>query len=769
MANSGKVLHLYVEVRSVGDEEGKELKNMVHGPDVFPQSQHEALNTPRSLVPPAGDLHKVGNSTQGLFTSKSPSRHAVSLQIHPGEEGQTTSQHGQCLPHDKMYQLLSALQPELKGGTSTLSQTRTTETEPFCGRDSRICGHFTAPPTPSGARKTYRQVGEGKRSIVTYSYIEKANIRSVGGHHTILGQNEPENPFRKAFNDQTIPFHFSENFSDPAGFNRQEIFCNANSKNTLTGSVIKPRCTPNFQHDMLNSIARNATHRALEEFGSPQLRRQLATANRPDRNYGTMHREQQRCHSWSGSPVVSRIARTLPANAHLVDLDQHRPLYGIPRNPVAHKLSSDARQPYVISCSTNVQSQAIPSQQVWKSDETLRQGYRHSPILPSSRPTDIQHEIPNKTISQPPHKQRVVKKTSPRQNNKVNFSLTSSSNQPASRGNKLHGEKSILSASSAEMTPNLVERATKPLEDRKSYSPTSSLSDTVKSDSTRSGHQSTEEFAPRTSSERNLFAQDQHWEKEPDQTRYSSDWVSPRLSYSGSRSPALCASLHRVGVITTAAIQEPQQERRVIPGKNSPVSFQHQSPHYTKDNNIPRQEDRHYDARYGCGLRDSPDIMRLCTQFSTNTPVKSTSQYHSTEPHFSSVRENANKENSSGDGDSLGMPLVMLSKGSRNDTTVLSSEEIHFMVPAQKEIRVEGLTCGEQSSALSQSSSGVTGSLVEVIQPERDSFSPVTSSQSSRRCSGTGNTAIHVRYQYFCTYLWDSTSIYYRAFYISTG
>lgn len=768
MENSGKVLHLYVEVRSVAGEEGIELKNMegthslmVHGPDVFPPSQHGSLNTPHELVPPVGDLHKVGNSTQGVFASKSPSRHPASLQIHLGKEGQTSSQHGQSLPHEEAYKLFSALQPKLKGGTGNLTRTQSTENEPFCGRDSRTFGHFTAPPTPSGARRSYGQVGEGKRSIVTYSYIEKANIRSVGGHNSKLCQNEPENPFRKALNDQTIPFHFSENFSIPAGYNRQEMFCNSNSKNSLTGSVINPKDSPNLQRTMFNSIARNATHRALEEFGSPQFRRQLATANRPDRSYGTLHSEQPRCHSWSGSPVVPRTARTLPVNAHLVDLYHHRPLHGIPSTLAAHKLSSDFRQPYAMSSSTNAQS---PSQQVWRSDETLRQGYRHSPIFPSSRPTSIQHQILNKAISQPPPNQALGQKTSqsPRQINKVNFSLASSSNQPPFSGSKLSGEKSISPVSSIEMPANIVEEPTKlfkPLDDRKSSSPTPSLSETMKS-----GHQSTEFFTG-TSSETNLFAHDQHWEKDPPQTGYSSGWASPHFSFRGSRSPAFCASLHRVGVKSTSAIQEPQQERKVIPRNNSPVSYPHQPPQSTGNNNIPRQEDRNYNGGYGCGLRDSPDIMKHCTQSNTNIQVKSTSQHHWREPHFSRVRESIHKESSSEVEDSLVMPLDM-DKDSQNDMTVLTCQETHFIAPAQKDIRGDSLTYGEHSSVLSQSSSGVTGSLVEVIHPERDSISPVTSGQNSRRSSGTGTTAIQVRYHYYCTQLCDSISVYYNAFFI---
>lgn len=748
MANSEKVLHLYVEVRSVADEERKELKNMegahsfmVHGPDVFSQSPHGALNTPHGLVPPAGDLRKVDRSTQGLFTNKSRTRYPVSLQFHSGE-GQTNSHHGPSGPHDEIYQLLSALQPELKGGTGNLVRTRSAESEPSCVKESRICGHFTAPPTPSGARKTSGQVGKGKQSIVTYRYIEKANIRSVGGHHRELCQNEPENPFKKAFNDQRMPFHFSENSSDPTGFSSQETHCNSNSKNTLTGSVIKPKDTPSLQNAMLNSIARNATHHALEEFGSPQLRRHLATANCPNTSYGTLHRDQPRCHSWSGSPVVPRIAKTLPANTHLVDLHQHKTLHGISRSTAAHKLSSDPRKPYVTSCSTNAQSRAISSQRVWMSDQALRQGYRHSPTLPSSRPTVIQHEVPNKTITQPPHNQTAGQKTSqsPQQNNKVNFSPTSLSNLPAFRGNKLRSEKSLLSAASTEMTPNL-EGATKlfiPLEDRKSSSPTPSLSDTVKSESTRSGQQSTEEFSTRTSSESNLFAQDQ----DPVQTRYSSGWASSHLPYRGSSSPAPCASLHGMGVMSPSAVQEPQEERRVIPGTNNPATYQHQSPQYTGDNNLLRQEDRHGDSGYGCGLRDSPDMMRLCTRFNSYIPVKSTSR----EPRFSRVRERTDKENSSEVGDSLDMPLVMLSKEIRNDSTVLSVEETCFMVPTEKERKVEGLAYRDQSSALSQSSSGVTGSLVEGNQPERDSFCPVTSSQTCQRSSSTGNRVIQVRY-----------------------
>ncbi|XP_046732511.1 uncharacterized protein LOC124403023 isoform X1 [Silurus meridionalis] len=660
MTNSGKVLHLYVEVRPVPDEERAKLKDikgaqtlMVHKPDIFPESQHGALNTPCSLVPPPVDERNVGSNSQGIFTSKSP----FDLHINPGGEGQAPLQTGVSLSHDEMYQLLSALQPELKRGTGNLKQTRSTENEPFCGRESRIYGHFTAPPTPSGARKTYGELDKGKLSIATFSYIKKANIRYVGGHPSIFCQNKPENPFRKSFNDQTISFHCHENFSNSLGLNGQESFCNSNSNNILTGSVIKPKDNISLQR---MRIARNSTHHALKEFGSPQLRPQLVTANYPDRCYGTLHRLQPRCHSWSGSPVVTRVARTLPAYTHPVDLYQHKSPHGIPRSPAAHKLSSDAGQHHFISCSANAQFQAIPNPQEWKSDETLKQEYKHSSVLPSSRPTAIQHQIPYKNIIQSPHKQTGSQKTSPQQNNKINFSLTSLSNGPAPRGNKVSVETNILSASSAsELTPNFVEEATNliiHLEDRKP-----SLN-TVKSESARSGQLNTEEFSTRTYPESNIVPQDEHWANKTQQksvkTQRSSGWGSPHLSFSGGRALAFCSNLHQVGVMSTSSIQEPCQQGRIIQGMNSPVSYQHSLPQYTGENSIQRQEDRHCDAGNGCGLGDSPDAVRPCTQFNSNIPVKTTLR----EPHFSRVKENTTKENTSEVGVSFGMPLGILSK-----------------------------------------------------------------------------------------------------------
>ncbi|TSK22593.1 PH and SEC7 domain-containing protein 1 [Bagarius yarrelli] len=731
MANPGNVFHLYVEVRSVAEEEGEKLKNiegvhsfMTHGPDVYPQSQHGAMNAPHGLVPPETNQHQVGNSPKGPSTCKSSSRHQVNLQIHPGKEEQTSSPHERNLTPNEIHHLLSALQLDLKEGKGSVTKTRSTESEPFGRRDFENYGHFTAPPTPSGARKAHGQISEGKQSIVTYKYIEKANIRSVGHNDSILCQNEPENLIGKALNDQTIPVHLSEKFGVPAGPNMHGMICNSNVKKTVTGSEINPQNT--HQLNMLNSIAKNATHQPLEEFGSPQLRHHLATAIRPDRNYNTLHREQPRCHSWSGSPVVPRIAKTLPVNAYLKDPNHHSHLYGFPSSLAAQNISSDAEHPYTMSRSTKGPSQAISSQQVWKSDETLRKEYRHSPIFLISRPTAFHHQTPDKTVSQP-HKQKLGQKTSESQP-QVNFSLTSSSKQPSSNSSKLSGDKYESVLCVKKIKANIAGEATKlfnPSEDRKSSSPTQSLSDTLKSDSTKSGLQSTEELFSSTSSETSLVAHDPHWEKEPVETRY----------------PTGFTHLHREGVMSTSATQQPQNERKIIQEKNSPVLYKHQPPNCAADKNIPGQDNRNYNGAYGSGLKESPDLIRRCRQFYSRIPTVSTSKHHWRESHFSRFAENANKENCDAE-DSLVIMPSDVGKKTKPDSTVLKSRETHFITPAQKDIRVDGLTYGEQNSVLSQGSSKVKGSPVKVIQPERDSIFPVATSQNNLGSSGTVNTDI---------------------------
>ncbi|XP_037394440.1 uncharacterized protein psda isoform X2 [Pygocentrus nattereri] len=757
MAQSGKVLHLYVEVRSVPDEEGKELGNiegqkslMLHGPDILPQSQHGAPNAPHGLMPPAGVLHKGASSTQSLTSNKSPSRHSVSFQLHPGDKpAHPSTRHRQSLPYDEMSKLLSAFQPGPNGSPCTLVRTRSSESEPLFERDSRFPGHFTAPPTPSGIRRAYGREDEGKRSVVTYSYIEKSHIKSLEGHRSPLCQREPVNPFRRANDDQAVPLHLRKRLSDPVWFNGSESTSSPNPKHALPGSVSTPRGTPNLRRATLDTIAKEATLRALEEFGSPQLKRRLA-ANSPEGGHDFMHREQPRCRSWSGSPMVSRSTRTLPTYAQIINSDQQRTLHGIPRSPATDHLSAHARQTYYTKSPTiNARSQENPSQRVWKGDESPRQGCRNGPPLPCCRPTAIQHEIPSMTITEAPCEQKHSTSESPRQPQKVNFNLSNSSNLSDAGGTKVSGRKSTSPATSPEMARKLAEEATKLsilMEARRSPSPTPSLSDTVRSDSPRSGRSSRESqqlyasfqgSAARTSLDSDLPAQVRYWEEEPIQTGHQSGLTSPFLSHRGNTSPALPSMLHRLDLVSTSPIRDPQQERAELSRKDSPVLYRHRPPQYMGDNWSLGLEHRHYDAWYDSGLRDSPDSNRRHCM--TNNSVSLTSQQqHWREGHSSGMRKESNKGTLYDPGAPLDTSSRELSKQTRNDAAVLDSQENNFRVPAHKEILGEGRSDGEQSSALSQMSSGVTGSLEQGLH-EEDCISPETFSQNSQKSSDAGN------------------------------
>ncbi|KAK6293527.1 hypothetical protein J4Q44_G00358530 [Coregonus suidteri] len=92
MSQSGNILHLYVEVRSVPEEE-KEFGGgvegihplVLQGPDILPQSQHTpshstctCTSTPSPASMSPGGVHKIGGSSPSLTPSKVTSHRELS-------------------------------------------------------------------------------------------------------------------------------------------------------------------------------------------------------------------------------------------------------------------------------------------------------------------------------------------------------------------------------------------------------------------------------------------------------------------------------------------------------------------------------------------------------------------------------------------------------------------------------------------------------------------------------------------------------------------
>ncbi|XP_065152929.1 uncharacterized protein psda isoform X1 [Paramisgurnus dabryanus] len=704
MSQSGKILHVYVEVRSVADEEAKDLGEMektdslmLTAPDILHHSQHSVHIGSPGRVSPGEVLHKGGSSTQSLASTKSTSRHSVSFQKHPA------AQHRQSLSYDESNQLLSALQTGHAGNTFHLV-CASSEHDPFYGRESHLSGRFTAPPTPSGTRKVCSQTRrgeEGKRSIATFSYIEKAQVKSVDCQCSSLC--EPQNPFNRAMQDPASFLNPRKRLSDPVWLETVNSCSLKQLSQTMGNSHMG---TPNLKRATLDSIAREATHRALEEFGSPQLRKKLA-ASSADRGYNIRTGEQRLCRSWSGSPIMPCNSRTLPINATLVDHERNR----LPRSPATDQLSNHAKQTYfTMSYPSNVQSHEVSNQKP--------QVHKYRPYVPSCKPTDIQHELPAMTATQPSRNQLHIhtKSDSPRQVHRVNFNLVNSENKEEERANQSSGRRSVSPATSPEMAHTLAEEATKLsilMESRRSPSPTPSLLDTVKSDSPRLGHISRED---------QVYASFQGSEAQ-DLSDYSlktgvhSSLTTSLLPHIRSSSPPAPTKLKRTDAISSSPIRDPRIERAQLAGKESPTLHRHQPSQYTRDIHTSGHEHMQNEMQV---LNDSPDNSRRpLTIPNTKSPVNRTSQ----QMHVKGECSSSDKEN-----------FKEVEDHKRTSPAPRGCRMNRFRVSVQHcEMNGDNNANRKQSGTASESSSGVTGSLLENNRHEKDCISSETSNKASQK------------------------------------
>ncbi|XP_009305656.1 uncharacterized protein psda isoform X2 [Danio rerio] len=736
MSQSGKILHLYVEVRSVPDEEGKDLGDvertdspMLAAPDIIQQSQIVGPNAPHGRVSPRGVLHKGGSSTQSLASCKSTSRHSVSFQLHPGlDSDQSTTQHQKNLPYDEISQLLSVLQTGTTGNKCHLVCSPS-ERDSF-GREPHFSGRFTAPPTPSGTRKVCSPIkmkggDEGRRSIATFSYIEKAKIKSVESQYSSLCQNEPQNPFKKNMEDRATSLHLKKRLSDPVWFNSFESMNNCNSKQLSQGLGNPHIGSPSFRRATLD-VAREATHKALDEFGSPQLRQKLA-GNCHDRGHDIRKVEQRRCRSWSGSPVIPSSSRTLPTKATIMDHERNSSFYRLPRSPATDQLSHHAKQAYFTISNSTVNTQEISNQRV--------QGSRLRPNLPSCKPTAIQHELPAKIVTQSPSNQQISHSMSdsPRQSHRVNFHLGNSKTKAEKVVNQLSEKRSISPATSPDTARKLAEEATKLsvlMEARRTPSPTPSSTDTVRSDSPQRGHsREPQDSEAQSHSNCNLPAHEHNRKnfQTSVKTGYQFFQSTPLLSNIGSTSPAVPARLNRSDVKSSSPIRDPQIDRTQLVGKDSPTLHRHLPTQYTRDNHTPTYDGQLHDTLRG--HKDSPDIIRRSfTRPNTDTSATWTSQEkHGLEECFTRDKKS----------------LMEVNNQKRNSLNTPGSPDNHCGVSVpHSEIKGHNRAKKEWSGTASQSSSGVKGSLVESTLHEKKHISSETSSRTSQKSSDSGNTAI---------------------------
>lgn len=319
MSQSGKVLHLYVEVRSAPDQKG--------GKGEYGENEEGIAQGHSVEDSPAGLLSQLASQTTKASTahrlvqdcthSQSPSRNTVSFQLQQVSSSPTVTKRWSA-PCDEVSAVHS---PPL---TSS--------------------GKVTVPHTPPGCRRFNKEeLSHGKRSVVTFSYIEKSNVKTL---------DSPRNS--RTREERSTPSHIRKRLSDPFWFGSPDSSCSSSPKLTFRSPGSHQQTfSPSLRQPPLDPIGRAATQRAVEEFGSPLLRIKLAHAL--EHTSSSRYNQQPRCQSWAGSPVQRQNISVNPKD-HIVDRSQA--VCGLPRSPASDQLSSQSRQSPHLKCESYVESQS---------------------------------------------------------------------------------------------------------------------------------------------------------------------------------------------------------------------------------------------------------------------------------------------------------------------------------------------------------------------------------------------------------------------------
>lgn len=765
MCQPGKVLHLYVEVRSVAEEEGKVPERgddgtnhlMLQCPDILPQSQRSsARSSPSPSFSPdlSPDAHyHNGGANHTLPSSKSSSRHSVSFQLQNRDvTGSSTQVHGQDVLYDTFDQLLHGLAP---------------------GRTSP--GHhkspgpvwLNVPSTPTSNRRSIdvpRIDEEGKSSVVTFGYIEKANVHSLGGRRASVCHSESDR-----MESQLLPAHLRKRLSDPVGYNsKPEV--DTYPCHSYSSRRESPQGSPHMQRATRDAVARQATYKALEEFGSPELMRRFASSGAENCSPSLpRHYQPSYCRSLRGSPVLPHSTLTLPSKAQLLELDRgvcRSSVNGLPRSPASDHLCGHARYSshsgaHASTCHSHGFSES--QQRLSVGDESPRLPNKFYPPLPAGKPTDIQHDFPSSII--PTNSQTRTgcqtngnSQHSVNSNHKANTTSTSRNatdrikyNDTSDTCSRTHyktsrcssrasdavsptsGRRSISPSSNREVACKLAVEATKLCSiyaDRRTPSPTPSQSESQRSESPKVGGSFRREsqlyatLDERISPE-SLQADNQNhrWKTDKPAPQTHPGRVSPLLSkksLSSPASPALPARLHRAAA-SQSPVLDPARQWSSSSSKDTLTMHRYQQPQYTGDCKSRGTEQRHYDRSPVV----SPEVSRRLL-FGQNTDIgrdeffedrHSPSKVYtpSKEEHFGKNRE-----------DKLGNRSV---QGYQRPMVVLTMDQ-------REEVQDHSRGAGTSS----QSSSGVTGSMGDSSPLDRyNSLSPETSSQSSHDTAETGS------------------------------
>ncbi|MEQ2214868.1 hypothetical protein XENOCAPTIV_022454 [Xenoophorus captivus] len=783
----GEVLHLYVEVRSVSEEEEKFLGRgddgtnqlMLQCPDIVSNSQRSSSKSSPNRSPDLSPVipRRSADGNHSLPSLKSSSRHSVSFQLQNPHSSLSPArfQHQDAL-NDSFGHLLEVLAPK-KSSTShngSLGCPHPPDMDPYyeqvaTSQSSSSSCWLTVPSTynsnPQSCEDPDMVADNGQMSLVSFGYIDKGSVNSMAGQGNAIYQHDPDSYLRR-MEEQQLPACLQKR-SDP-------VRCSDKTSpdNTLHSHPHQSRSDtswsmPYLSKATMDAVARDATHRALEEFGSPELRHRFA--GHTSENYSPSlprHSQAPHCRSWGGSPVLSRSTLTLPSRTDLLEMDRRfcRGLVnGLPRSPASDHLcaqTGDSFYSVAPSSTSRHHSPAQSPQRPWVHEEGHRLSNKFQPPLPAGRPTDIQHEIPRS--SNPSRTEHQAGYSHHGVNNRCNNKVTNSSHlasEPVSfssndypNSRSPHHPSCCSSRASDAYSPISDRRSISPFSitdldyktlgepnrisagsaDRRykwTPSPTPSEAESVRSESPQySGTLPKESLLWQLPPEPMKIENQNHNRKtETLAPQTKPGCISPVMFKSV---PSTTASkLDRVSA-SGSPVLDPQLRRTSSPSKDM---FSLQPAHYTGRHKSPVMEQRQYDHLFD----RSPTASRNAS--SQNAECSLVNWTSKQQKHSGPVVDRGETVHQS----SSKVHTQSNDQGCRKERGVQKqlAQECQLLVLGMSKTQKEARDHSRATGTFSSSSSGVTGSLGDSLQLDR--LSPETLSQSSHSIAD-GSSGIQV-------------------------
>ncbi|KAJ8365306.1 hypothetical protein SKAU_G00141370 [Synaphobranchus kaupii] len=280
MSQSSKVFHVLVEVRSVPEREGNGARDLEVAGTTTPMGEEVRMRG--SSIPVANRLSEGGRAASsggcGGDGNCSPSR-------SPPISSQHCQSADRGLPCNGIGRLLSAA-PNALDNDEGMVALRSPKREAPQGWGPRSSG--------------------GQRSVVTFSYIEKASVRTVQSpqsapRRTAASHSADSPGLRRSAvgSPPAAATNPCKRMSTPVYLYSPESSCHSSPALSLRapgGQRIDP---------VTCSITRASTHQASEELRSPEVKR------RATKSPAEQHHLQSRCQSWAGTPMHG--AGTLPS------------------------------------------------------------------------------------------------------------------------------------------------------------------------------------------------------------------------------------------------------------------------------------------------------------------------------------------------------------------------------------------------------------------------------------------------------------------------